>query len=123
MCDDSILTGSCPKLEGNDVWVLLLGCDLQNGDQLVSVLHPRPPCPVRELTQYHQALCCEQQVAGRDVTLHTIFYNMEPLTTGLVIPGRDGGRWGDEGEIEESLRQITRTGGGRFHHFKLSGQS
>ena len=77
-------------------------------------------------THTHKDTLCsyvEQHVAGRDVTLHTIFYNMEPLTTGLVIPGRDGGRWGDEEEIEECLRQITRVGGGRFHHFKLSGQS
>ena len=85
-------------------------------------LHPAPPPP----THTHKDTLCsyvEQKVAGKDVTLHTIFYDMEPLTTGLVIPGRDGGRWGDEEEIEECLRQITRVGGGRFHHFKLSGQS
>lgn len=64
MCDHNILPTSCPKLEGNDVWILLLGGDLKDGGQLVSVLQPRPPCPVRELTQYHQTLCCEQQVAG-----------------------------------------------------------
>ena len=93
-------------------------------------LHPAPShAHTHTHTHTHNTrkdtLCSyvEQQVAGRDITLHTVFYNMEPLTTGLVIPGRDGGRWGDEGEIEECLRQITRAGGGRFHHFKLSGQS
>jgi len=63
----------------------------------------------------------EQQVAGRAVTLHVVFYDTEPLATELVIPGREGGRWGDEGETEECLRQIANAGGGRFHHFKLSG--
>ena len=50
-----------------------------------------------------------------------VFYDTEPLATELVIPGTDGGRWGDEGEMEECLRQIAKAGGGRFHHFKLSG--
>ena len=46
---------------------------------------------------------------------------MEYESQGLVLPGREGGRYGSECEVEECLREIARVGRGRFHHFRISG--
>lgn len=63
----------------------------------------------------------EQQLAGREVKVHVVYYNLEPLAHGLVVPGRDGGRYGSSEGVERCLRGIARTTRGRFHHFKISG--
>ena len=56
---------SCPraKLEGDDVRVLLLCCDLEDVFKGVFVLDTPPSCPVRELAQYNQLVRGEQNVA------------------------------------------------------------
>ena len=44
------------------------------------------------------------------------------LSNNLIVPGREGGRYGSSEEVEECLERIARTTGGRFHHFKVSGK-
>ena len=61
-------------------------------------------------------------MAGHALSLNVIYYNMEYTVGGLVVPGRGGGRYGGEQETEECLRAIARTGRGRFHHFRVSGE-
>ena len=61
-------------------------------------------------------------VSGKRVKVHVVFYDTEPLATGLVIPGKEGGKYGSEEEMVECLRQVVKAGGGRFHHFKVSGK-
>ena len=47
--DHSFLPHPTPKLEGDDVWMLLLGCNLEDGVQMVPVFDSGPACPVRQL--------------------------------------------------------------------------
>ena len=58
---------SCPraKLEGDDVRVLLLCCDLEDVFKGVLVLDTPPSCPVRELAQHNQLVRGEQNVAAK----------------------------------------------------------
>ncbi len=65
----------------------------------------------------------EQVLSGTNVTLHTVYYNMELSARGLVIPGLKGGRYGNQEEMEEMLRSIAQSGCGRFHHFRVSGKA
>ena len=65
----------------------------------------------------------EQHLAGRDVKIHIIYYDMEHLTNNLVVPGHEGGRYGSSKDVEEYLERIARTTRGRFHHFKVSGNN
>ena len=65
----------------------------------------------------------EQHLAGRDIKVHVIYYDMEHLTNDLVVPGREGGRYGSSKDVEECLGRIARTTRGRFHHFKVSGNN
>lgn len=46
---------------------------------------------------------------------------MELSASGLVVPGVDGGRYGNQEETEDMLRAIAQSGRGRFHHFRVSG--
>ena len=52
MGDNNFIFGSRSKLECDDVWVPFLGCDLENGSELVSVFDSGPPGSVRELSQH-----------------------------------------------------------------------
>ncbi len=78
----------------------------------------------------------EQMIAGRPITVHTVYYNMEFSAGGLVVPGKEGvefsagdlvipgrerGRYGSEAETEDLLRALAKSGRGRFHHFRISG--
>ena len=63
----------------------------------------------------------EQQLAGREVKVHVVYYDLQPLDHGLVVPGREGGRYASSEEMEDYFMGIARTTGGRFHHFKVSG--
>lgn len=62
-------------------------------------------------------------MSGRGVKVHIVFYNTEPWSRGVVVPSAGGGgRYGGEVETAKGLRQLARAGGGRFHHFRLSGR-
>jgi len=63
----------------------------------------------------------EQVLSGRSVRVNVIYYNMELDEECLVVPGREGGEYGSQQETEHCLRSIATTGGGRFHHFRVSG--
>ena len=63
----------------------------------------------------------EQQLTGSRVHLHVVYYNTETSSDGLVIPGRESGRYGSECETEGCFKELAKTGRGRFHHFRVSG--
>lgn len=60
-------------------------------------------------------------VAGRDISIHVVYYNTEPLSDPSLYSNNEGGRCRPEGELEECLRDFAKTGKGRFHQFKVSG--
>lgn len=63
----------------------------------------------------------QQHLAGRGLKVHIIYYDMEHLTNNPVVSGCEGGRCGSSKDVEEYLERVARTTGGRFHHFKISG--
>ena len=65
----------------------------------------------------------EQQLAGRDIRVHVVYYDMEHIGHNLVVPGREGGRYGNSKDVGECLENIAMTIRGRFHRFKVSGTS
>ena len=62
-------------------------------------------------------------MSGRRVTVHVVFYDIHSLMGSEVIPGRDGGRYGGQEEVGEGLKRVVEAGGGRFHHFVVSGEA
>ena len=63
MRGNGTLPGAVAKSEGDDVWMLLLGCDPEDGLYLVSVLHYSPASPVGKLSEHNNAVLCQQEVA------------------------------------------------------------
>ena len=59
--------------------------------------------------------------SGRDIKVHVVYYNTEPLTDSTLYSGNEGGRCGGEVELETCLRDLAEAGKGRFHHFRVSG--
>ena len=63
VCDDCLLPAAHAKLERDDVRLLLLGRDLDDGVETAAMLEPGPAGSVRQLTQHQQAVPRQQQVA------------------------------------------------------------
>ena len=63
VCDDCLLPAAHAKLERDDVRLLLLGRDLDDGVETAAMLEPGPAGSVRQLAQHQQAVPRQQQVA------------------------------------------------------------
>ena len=61
----------------------------------------------------------EQVTAGRDISVHIVYYNTQPLTDSSLYCNNEGGRCGTERELELSLKELAVAGKGRFHHYQV----
>lgn len=60
--DDCLRTCASTKLEGDNVWVLFLGSDLEDVPKGVAVLDTPPTCSVREFSEDYHGVQGEQDV-------------------------------------------------------------
>ncbi|XP_072123423.1 LOW QUALITY PROTEIN: von Willebrand factor A domain-containing protein 3A [Mobula birostris] len=70
-----------------------------------------PDQPRVTISSYVTEVC-----AGRDLHLHTCLFSVDPQPEGTVMP-----RYASPRDTADTLRELARSGGGRFHWFQESG--